>query len=83
MKSWLSPLGVFVVGQVLVLALSVFLPSIDTATAALNAQTVSISGFAWGWTWIMSNGVARFFFYMVCECAVLFATGMAFLASKH
>ncbi len=81
MKQWLAPLGVFAMGQILVLFLTLFLPAIDAAKDILNSETVAISGFAWGWTWLMSQGVVRFIIYFIVEALILWATAKAFLAS--
>lgn len=84
MKQWLAPLGVFVFGNLCLLAGTLFMPSMDTAQATLAAspEGVAASGWVWGWSWLMTNGFVRWMFYIVVEGFILFGTAKAFLASK-
>jgi len=82
MKRFFAPLGIFVIGNLFLLIVSLFLPALDTAVSNLDTETAAVSGFAWGWDWVMTTGVARLFFYLVVEGFILFATAKAFLATR-
>lgn len=82
MGNWFKPMTVFIAGQLLILIATIFMPGLDTATTALDSETSSISGFVWGWDWLMTNGVVRFLFYLFCEAAILYLTAKVFLSSR-
>lgn len=82
-KSWLSPLIVFCVGELMMLVVFAFLPSYDSAISSVNTTTAStIRTFAWGWSWLMSTGVMRWLLLTFCQALILFVTGWVFIQSR-
>lgn len=82
MKNWALPLKVFVVGQLLLLIIFLFMPAVDLAVNSTAVQTAAMAPSFWGWGWLMSAGVVRLLLYAVYELAILVATGLALLRSK-
>ncbi len=82
MKQFFAPLGVFVVGMIALLATTLFMPAVDTATAALSANTSGIAHYFWGWAWLMSSGVVRLLVFVIGFMIVCFLTGLAFFRSR-
>lgn len=83
MINYIRPLVIFVLGNLLLLIVALFMPGIDTATAALASETAELNAWAWGWNWLMSQGVVRLLIYLIFEGLILFATAKAFLAQKE
>lgn len=83
MKRFFMPLWVFVIGQLVVLIVTLLLPAVTTQVATLDTETQAIGSNFWGWEWLMTSGVVRWLIYITMEGAVLFATGKAFLATRR
>jgi len=83
MKHFLTPLGIFVGGNILLLVLVLLFPAIETTNQQMLADTASISGQWWGWSWVSSTGVVRLFIYMAAEGIILWQTGVALLDIRH
>lgn len=81
MKQWLTPLGIFLGGQLILLVVTLFLPAVTTQVTTLASDTEDIAGNFWGWSWLMTSGVVRWIIYIVWEGFILWATGKAFLAA--
>lgn len=81
-KQFFAPLGVFVMGMVFLLGITLFMPQLDTSVAALSANTSGIAHFFWGWSWLMSSGVVRLLVFVIGFMCVCFFTGVAFLKSR-
>ncbi|MDD5338178.1 MAG: hypothetical protein PHG35_02035 [Dehalococcoidales bacterium] len=82
MKSWLTPLGVFIVGNLVILFLQLFMPAVDTEQAALASATSNVTSTFWGWGWLMTSGVVRWIIYIVIEILTLWGTGVAVMHSR-
>lgn len=82
MKSFFAPLWIFVFGNVLLLFAFLFMPAIDTAQAQLAADTAAVAATFWGWSWLMTSGVVRWFIYLILEGLILFATFKTFMVSR-
>lgn len=78
MSKYLAPLGVFIGGNLLLLILFIFLPSIGTAGNTLAAHP-NASTF-WGMTWLA--GGVKIIVFVLGELVVLGATFIAILKSK-
>ncbi len=83
MKQFFAPLGVFFGGMVFLLIASLFLPSLDTAVVGLAANTTAIATHYWGWTWLMTSGVARWLYWMGGVMGAFFLTGLAFWRQRR
>jgi hypothetical protein len=83
MKKWFAPLTVFFAGQLVVLVFTLFLPSVDTSVVSLNATTANVSGYVWGWDWLMANGTVRFMLFMFLEMLSVIAAAMVLLKQKN
>lgn len=77
MKKYLAPLGVFVMGNLTLLIVFLFLGTIGTAGETLAANTSGIASNFWGWTWAV--GGVKLWVFLAFEGAVLFATAKTFL----
>jgi hypothetical protein len=82
MKEFLTPLRIFVVGNILLLITFPFFPTIGQQANTLAADTAGIAASFWGWGWLMSTGVVKWLVYLIFEGFILFATGMAFWKQK-
>jgi hypothetical protein len=78
MNKYLTPLWVFVGGQIVALLCFLFLPAIGTASGTLSNPTWN-SAF-WNWTWISNVSVVKFVVMSLIEALTLYATAKAFLA---
>ncbi|MBU1173300.1 MAG: hypothetical protein KKD44_27350 [Proteobacteria bacterium] len=83
MKQFFAPLFIFVGGNLCLLIANLFMPAVDTVQAQLAADTAAVAGTFWGWSWLMTSGVARWFLYLLIEGFILFATLRAFLAIRN
>lgn len=83
--SYLVPLKIFVVGQLLLLFSFPFFPAIGTAADNLAADPASTTyaAYGWGWSWLMTQGVVKWLIYAVLEGGVWLATFMAFWQIKR
>ena len=77
MKKYLTPLWVFVFGNLCLLVVFLFLPAVGTAGEQLASNTASMAPVFWGWTWVVSS--IKLWVFLVFEGAVLFMTAVAFL----
>lgn len=80
MTKYLAPLGVFVLGQVALLFVFVFMPMIGTASEQMVTDTAGMASTFWLWTWV--GGGTKLWVFLVFEFAVLFGTAKAFLAVR-
>ncbi len=80
MKAFLMPLKVFVIGHLIVLVLTLFLPAIGSVGDQLAAESANMASTFWGWSWV--SGSVKFWVIAIVEGLVLFSTGVAFLHSK-
>lgn len=81
MKQFLSPLGIFFGGQVLLLFFVLFMPAIGSASTELAADTAAYADTFWGWTWAV--GSTKLFIFLVVELLICIATGKALLGLKR
>jgi hypothetical protein len=81
-KSWAAPLGIFIVGQIILLVLFVFMPSIDSAVNSTAVATANVTSTFWGWGWLMTNGTVKFLLYGLGELVVMGLTFIALMKSK-
>ncbi len=79
MKKFLAPLGIFVLGQLVLLVVFLFMPAIGNAADNLSAETAAIASTFWGWTWVVTG--TQFWVFLGLEGAVLFSAVVAFLKS--
>lgn len=80
MGKYLTPLWVFVGGNLCLLIAWLFMPAIGTAGTQLAADTANISSTFWNWTWVV--GSVKLLVYVAFELVVLYSTAKAFLAVK-
>lgn len=80
MKEYLRPLGIFIGGNLLLLILWLFLPTIGNSATQLAADTAEHASTFWGWAWVVSS--IKILIVIIGELGVLFAAGWAFLHSK-
>jgi len=80
MKNFFAPMGVFIVGQLVVLFIALFLPAIGTIGDQLAADSAAMAPTFWGWSWVA--GSVKFWVILIVEGIVLFSTGVAFLKSR-
>ena len=80
MSQYLKPLGVFVGGNLLLLILWLFLPSIGGAGDTLVAATAEHASTFWGWTWVASS--LKILVVIFGELVVLYGTARSFLSNK-
>jgi len=83
MKNFMAPMLVFVIGNITLLVVTLFLPAVDTQVATLASDTEEIASNFWGWEWLMTSGVVRWITYIIFEGFILWATGKAFLARRR
>jgi hypothetical protein len=81
MKKWAMPLGIFVSGQLVLLVLFIFMPSVDAAVNTTATATSAITPTFWGWGWVMTNGVVRMLLYAFGELAVCALSFVALMKS--
>lgn len=82
MKKYLVPLGVFLGGNILLLALFLVLPTIGNTVDAGTAAAADYSDVFWNWDLFSSGANVKFFIMFMWEMLVLFITARAFLAMK-
>jgi len=80
MFQYLKPLLVFIGGNLLLLVLWLFLPSIGDAGTALSAATAAHASTFWGWGWVSSS--IKIIVVVLGELVVLYGTFRAFLSAK-
>lgn len=81
MKKYFAPLGIFVVGNLLLLVSLLFFSVFGTSGDAIaSAATDTYGGVFWGLSW--AAGSMRFLVYIVMELLILFGAGMAFIRVK-
>jgi len=80
MKEYFKPLWIFVGGQLLLLILWIFLPSIGDGAAQLAADTAEHASTFWGWSWAVSS--IKVIIIIVGELLVLYFTARAFLDAR-
>ena len=80
MKRILSPLWIFITGQVILLLVLLLMPAIGDAGAQLEADTAAAASAFWGWSW--ASGSVKLLVFLVFEGLILFATGKAFLGLR-
>ncbi len=79
MSKYLHPLWVFAGGQILILVLFLFFPTIANAVAGLWTKT-STAPF-WGWNWVVNS--VRWLIVIISELLVLYNTARAFMDSGN
>lgn len=77
----LTPLWVFLGGNITLLIVFLFLPALGDAGTQLEADTAGIASIFWGWSWVV--GSVKLLVFLVLEMLVLFATAKAFLATRN
>lgn len=80
MSQYFRPLWVFIGGNLLLLILWMFLPSIGDAGDTLAAATAEHASTFWGWSWASSS--VKIIVVIVGELLILYATARAFLSNK-
>lgn len=80
MTKYLAPLGVFILGNLALLVVFLFLPAIGTAGEQLAADTAEIGSTFWKWSWAVGN--VKFLVFVAFELVVLYGTARAFLAVR-
>lgn len=80
MTKYLAPLGVFVMGNLVLLVVFLFLGAIGTAGEELVEETAEIAPTFWNWSWAAGN--LKFLVFLMFEAVILYATGKAFLKVK-
>lgn len=79
MKKYLTPLWVFIGGQIIALICFLFLGTIGSAAEQLAADTESMASTFWNWTWVSNPNVVKFTVFLLVELITLYATAKAFL----
>jgi len=78
MTKFLAPLGIFIMGNLLLLVMFIFFPAIGTASDKLAEETAGFMG--WGWQWAVSS--TRLLVFLIAELVILFAVAKSFLSSR-
>lgn len=82
MTKYLVPLGVFIVGHLVVLVGYVFFGALGDAATTLNTETAVYSDVFWNWAWVSNVSVITFMVFFFLEMGILFATFKAFMAVR-
>lgn len=77
MGKYLAPLGVFVVGNLALLVVFLFLTTIGNAGDQLLTDAGDMADVFWNFSMVASN--VKFFVFLIFELVVLYLTGKAFL----
>lgn len=81
MKKYFAPLGIFVIGNLIMLAAFMFFSAFGTAgDAVATAATDTYGGLFWGLSW--AAGSMRFLVYIFAELIILFSAGYAFIKTR-
>ncbi|MBE3141953.1 MAG: hypothetical protein IMZ53_15360 [Thermoplasmata archaeon] len=82
--NYLTPLKIFVIGNLLLLISFPFFPAIGDAgnTLVATPESVAAESWAWGWSWLATTGVIKWLVYAMLEGGVMVATFVAFWRIK-
>jgi len=80
MKEYLQPLWIFLGGNLLLLIAFIFFPAIGEAQTSLTAETASVAGDIWGWSWVMAS--VRVIVFVFIEGLILFGVAKSILGLK-
>ncbi len=80
MRQFLLPLGIFVVGMILLAISTIFYPDINNAATALQAETENISSNFWAFDWAVGN--TRFVLFITGFFCVVISAGWAWLKRR-
>ena len=80
MRKYLAPLGVVVVGNLLLLVVFLFFGAFGIAGDAVAANVTGYGDTFWGLSW--AAGSFQLLIYVVIELIVLFSTAVAFIRTK-
>lgn len=75
-RNYLRPLWIFVAGNIFVLFLYLFFPTIADKAADLLGATPDMATW-WGWTWVV--GSIRLIIVAVAEIIILYGTARSFM----
>ena len=81
MKRYFEPLIIFVTGNIGLLILMLFFPSLGSASDKLATDSAPIASTFWGWTWVVVS--VRLLVFLFAEGLILWGVGKAFLAQKQ
>ena len=82
MSKYFIPLGIFVVGQLLLLGAILFLPAIGNTADTLAAGTTTDTSVFWNFDVFSSGNFVKFLVIFIIEMVTLFGVAKAFLALR-
>lgn len=82
MSKYFVPLGVFILGHLIILPIYLLLSAIGDAATAMNSGTSADTSVFWNWSWVSNSSVVQFLVFIFFELGVLYATFKAFMAVR-